>query len=66
MKKNKYANHGKVRAGDEMYNFAMDRYNDLLLQAEESRAQISMPRSDQSTKKRSALHVFWQLFAQLF
>jgi hypothetical protein len=66
MKKNRYANYGKVTAGDEMYNFAMDRYNDLLREAEESRLQIPTPRSDRSKKNRSTTQVFRQLFAQLF
>lgn len=66
MNKNKYANYGKIRAGDEMYDFAMDRYNDLLRQAEESRVQLPKPRSEKVTKNRPSLQVFRQLFAQLF
>ena len=65
MKKNKYSNYGKVMAGDEMYNFAMDRYNDLLNQAEESRIHTS-EETGRSKKNRSTLQVFRQLLAQLF
>ena len=66
MKKNKYANYGKIAAGDEMYNFAMDRYNDLLNQAEESRIHTPSEGTGRSKKNRSTLQVFRQLFAQLF
>ena len=65
MKKNKYSNYGKVMAGDEMYNFAMDRYNDLLNQAEESRIHTS-EETGRSKNNRSTLQVFRQLLAQLF
>jgi hypothetical protein len=66
MKKNRYAGYGKVMPGDEMYNFAMDRFNDLLREAEASRLYAPAPGSDSGKKSRSTLQVFRHLFAQLF
>ena len=66
MKKNKYTSYGKVMAGDEMYNYAMERYNDLLREAEASRQHTPEPKSGSKKKGRSTLQVFRHLFAQLF
>ena len=66
MKKNKYSKYGKVMAGDEMYNFAMDRYNDLLNDAEESRRYNPPQEPSRSKKNQSTFQVFRQLLAQIF
>ena len=66
MKRNKYSSYGKTIAGDEMYNFAMDRYNDLLNEAEENRRYTPSEESGRSKKNRSTFQVFRQLLAQIF
>ena len=66
MRKNKYSNYGRVMSGDELYGFAMDRYKDLLHEAEESRRHIPAPQSGNSKKDRSPIRQFWQIFSQIF
>ncbi|MBI5304766.1 MAG: hypothetical protein HY868_21710 [Chloroflexi bacterium] len=65
MQKSKFANYGKLSDGGEAYNFALERYNDLLREAEENRLSAPTPRSAPSNKNQSPLKAFRQLIAQL-
>ena len=66
MKKNKFAEYGKLSVGGEEYALGKERHLDLLREAEESRMQIPTPRPASSGKNRPNLKLLQQLFAHLF
>ena len=66
MKKNRFADYGKLSAGGEALDFGRERHEDLLREAEESRVPTPKPRHAPSEKNRSNLKAFRQLLAQLW
>jgi hypothetical protein len=67
MKQNYSSYRGKVSgANSDMYDFGIERYYDLLREAEESRrAPITLPLPQTTTKAKPATRSFRQLLASL-
>jgi hypothetical protein len=63
--KKKFTDYGKLSAGGEAFDFARERHEDLLREAEESRVPTPTARPAPSRKNRSRLTAFRQLLAQL-
>jgi len=64
MRKNKFADYGKLSAGGDAFSFGLERYNNLLREAEENR--LPTPRPSHSKKNPSALNAIRQFLTQLF
>jgi|WetSurMetagenome_2_1015567.scaffolds.fasta_scaffold776777_2 hypothetical protein len=65
MQKNKYADYGVVKSGDDAFSFGIERYQDLLRDAEESRKLMGAV-AKPAKKKQASLFEIWQVIAQLF
>lgn len=67
MHTNKYKDYGKVAiGGDDALSFGIERYHNLLQEADESRQFESASSTGSAKKNRPDLATVWQFLAQLF